>query len=54
MERFNESRGVMIRSWTSDAPWSHRGRYWQFEGVVVDRRLSGRAHVCCAAGALAA
>ena len=25
-ERFNESREVMIRSWTSDVPWSHRGR----------------------------
>lgn len=43
-ERFNESREVMIRSWTSDAPWSHRGRYWQFEGVVVEPPPAQKPH----------
>lgn len=35
-ERFEESLAVILKSWTSDAPWSHRGKYWQFESVVVE------------------
>jgi len=35
-ERFDESVGVMIKAWTSDQPWSHRGKYWQFDNVVVE------------------
>jgi alkanesulfonate monooxygenase SsuD/methylene tetrahydromethanopterin reductase-like flavin-dependent oxidoreductase (luciferase family) len=42
--RFDESREVMIRSWTSDAPWSHRGRFWQFEGVVVEPPPAQKPH----------
>ena len=43
-ERFNESREVMIRSWTSDTPWSHHGKYWQFEGVVVEPPPAQQPH----------
>jgi alkanesulfonate monooxygenase SsuD/methylene tetrahydromethanopterin reductase-like flavin-dependent oxidoreductase (luciferase family) len=35
-ERFQESLDVMTRAWTSDARWSHQGKYWQFEDVVVE------------------
>jgi alkanesulfonate monooxygenase SsuD/methylene tetrahydromethanopterin reductase-like flavin-dependent oxidoreductase (luciferase family) len=35
-ERFDESLGVMLKAWTSDAPWSHRGKYWRFDNVVVE------------------
>jgi len=35
-ERFDESVQLLIRAWTSDVPWSHRGKYWQFENVVVE------------------
>ena len=35
-ERFDESLEVILKAWTSDAPWSHRGKYWQFEEVVVE------------------
>ena len=35
-ERFDESIEVMVRAWTSDAPWSHKGKYWQFDNVVVE------------------
>src|SRR5512145_404055 len=35
-ERFDESLAVMLRAWTSDTPWSHRGKYWQFENVAVE------------------
>src|SRR5919109_1864729 len=34
--RFDECLEVMIKAWTSDAPWSHRGKYWQFEDAVVE------------------
>src|SRR5437588_7232302 len=26
-ERFDESLAVILKAWTSDAPWSHRGKY---------------------------
>jgi alkanesulfonate monooxygenase SsuD/methylene tetrahydromethanopterin reductase-like flavin-dependent oxidoreductase (luciferase family) len=26
----------MLKAWTSDRPWYHRGRYWQFDNVVVE------------------
>ena len=35
-ERFDESVQLLIRAWTSDVPWSHRGKYWQFDNVVVE------------------
>jgi len=35
-ERFEESHEVLLKAWTSEQPWSHRGKYWQFEGVVVE------------------
>jgi alkanesulfonate monooxygenase SsuD/methylene tetrahydromethanopterin reductase-like flavin-dependent oxidoreductase (luciferase family) len=35
-ERFEESLDVMTRGWTSDTRWSHRGKYWQFEDVLVE------------------
>ena len=42
--RFRESREVIVKSWTSDAPWSHRGTYWQFESVVVEPPPAQRPH----------
>lgn len=29
--RFNEAIEVVLRSWTSDAPFSYEGKYWRFE-----------------------
>src|SRR5262244_3895891 len=34
--RFDECLEVLLKAWTSDRPWSHRGKYWQFDGVVVE------------------
>jgi alkanesulfonate monooxygenase SsuD/methylene tetrahydromethanopterin reductase-like flavin-dependent oxidoreductase (luciferase family) len=42
--RFDESRAVIIKSWTSDAPWSHAGKYWRFEGVVVEPPPAQKPH----------
>jgi alkanesulfonate monooxygenase SsuD/methylene tetrahydromethanopterin reductase-like flavin-dependent oxidoreductase (luciferase family) len=34
--RFEEALAVMIRAWTADEPFSHHGRYWHFENVIVE------------------
>jgi alkanesulfonate monooxygenase SsuD/methylene tetrahydromethanopterin reductase-like flavin-dependent oxidoreductase (luciferase family) len=43
-ERFDESVGVMVKAWTSDQPWSHRGKYWQFDNVVVEPPTAQKPH----------
>ena len=42
--RFDESLAVMLKAWTSDEPWSHRGKYWQFENVVVEPPTAQKPH----------
>jgi alkanesulfonate monooxygenase SsuD/methylene tetrahydromethanopterin reductase-like flavin-dependent oxidoreductase (luciferase family) len=42
--RFEECLEVMMKAWTSDAPWSHRGTYWQFDQVVVEPPSAQRPH----------
>jgi alkanesulfonate monooxygenase SsuD/methylene tetrahydromethanopterin reductase-like flavin-dependent oxidoreductase (luciferase family) len=32
-ERFDEAIAVIQRSWTSEEPWSHEGRYWQYSDI---------------------
>src|ERR1700726_4062912 len=34
--RFEESIDVITRAVTSDAPFSHKGRFWQFDNVIVE------------------
>ena len=34
--RFDESLEVMIRAWTLRSRFSHRGRFWHFEDIVVE------------------
>jgi alkanesulfonate monooxygenase SsuD/methylene tetrahydromethanopterin reductase-like flavin-dependent oxidoreductase (luciferase family) len=43
-DRFDECLEVMTRAWTADTPWSHRGKYWQFEGVVVEPPTAQKPH----------
>src|SRR5262245_22699960 len=42
--RFDESLEIMLKAWTSDRPWSHRGRYWQFDNVVVEPPTAQKPH----------
>jgi len=42
--RFDESLEVMLKAWTSDTPWSHRGKYWQFDNVVVEPPTFQKPH----------
>jgi alkanesulfonate monooxygenase SsuD/methylene tetrahydromethanopterin reductase-like flavin-dependent oxidoreductase (luciferase family) len=34
--RFDETLEVMIRAWTERRRFSHRGRFWRFEDIVVE------------------
>lgn len=43
-ERFDESVEVILKAWTSDARWSHRGKYWQFEDIVVEPPTAQKPH----------
>jgi alkanesulfonate monooxygenase SsuD/methylene tetrahydromethanopterin reductase-like flavin-dependent oxidoreductase (luciferase family) len=42
--RFEESIEVMTRAWTSRARFSHRGRFWQFEDIVVEPPPTQQPH----------
>ena len=42
--RFDESLECMLKAWTSDTPWSHRGKYWQFDNVVVEPPTAQKPH----------
>src|SRR5687767_9999486 len=42
--RFDEALDVMTKSWTSAKRFSHRGRYWQFEDIVVEPKPAQAPH----------
>jgi alkanesulfonate monooxygenase SsuD/methylene tetrahydromethanopterin reductase-like flavin-dependent oxidoreductase (luciferase family) len=42
--RFDECLEVLVKAWTSDTPWSHRSKHWQFEDVVVEPPTAQRPH----------
>ena len=35
-ERFDEAMEVITKSFVCDAPFSHRGRHWQYDNIVVE------------------
>ena len=43
-DRFEESLEVITKAWTRDTPWSHRGKYWQFDNVVVEPPTAQKPH----------
>src|SRR5690242_16649914 len=42
--RFDEALAVMLKAWTSDEPWSYRGKYWQLDDVVVEPPTHQKPH----------
>jgi alkanesulfonate monooxygenase SsuD/methylene tetrahydromethanopterin reductase-like flavin-dependent oxidoreductase (luciferase family) len=42
--RFEESLALIVKSWTRDTPWSHQGRFWRFEGVIVEPPTRQKPH----------
>ena len=43
-DRFDESLEVMLKAWTSDERWSHRGKYWQLDNVLVEPPPASKPH----------
>jgi alkanesulfonate monooxygenase SsuD/methylene tetrahydromethanopterin reductase-like flavin-dependent oxidoreductase (luciferase family) len=42
--RFEEGMEVMLKAWTSEERFSHRGRFWHFENIVVEPPTKQRPH----------
>src|SRR6478736_5893664 len=42
--RFEEALDVILRAWTSEQRFSHRGRYWQFDDIVVEPPTRQQPH----------
>jgi alkanesulfonate monooxygenase SsuD/methylene tetrahydromethanopterin reductase-like flavin-dependent oxidoreductase (luciferase family) len=42
--RFDESLAVILQAWTSDQPFSHRGRFWQYEQIIVEPPSAQKPH----------
>jgi len=42
--RFNESLDVIVKSWTAKQRFSHHGRYWRFEDIIVEPPTAQKPH----------
>jgi alkanesulfonate monooxygenase SsuD/methylene tetrahydromethanopterin reductase-like flavin-dependent oxidoreductase (luciferase family) len=42
--RFDECLEVILKAWTADEPFSHRGTYWAFDTIVVEPPTEQRPH----------
>jgi len=42
--RFDECLAVIVKAWTSNEKFSHRGHYWQFDEIVVEPPTAQRPH----------
>ena len=43
-ERFEESLALIVKSWTSDQRFSHHGKFWHFEDIVVEPPTRQKPH----------
>lgn len=42
--RFDESVDVITRAWTADNRFSHHGKFWQFENIIVEPPTRQKPH----------
>jgi len=42
--RFDESLAVITKAFTNNAPFSHKGRYWEFDNIIVEPPPAQRPH----------
>src|SRR4249919_1840664 len=42
--RFDEALEIMLRAWTTRERFSHKGRFWHFEDIVVEPPPAQRPH----------
>src|SRR5215204_6330579 len=43
-ERFEESLALILKSWTSNERFSHHGKFWNFENIVVEPPTRQKPH----------
>ncbi len=43
-ERFDETMAFLKKAWSTDGRFSHQGRHWKFEDVVIEPRPTQRPH----------
>ena len=43
-ERFEESLGLILKAWTCDQRFSHHGKFWHFENIVVEPPTRQKPH----------
>jgi len=43
-QRFEESLEVMTKAFVSETPFSHNGKYWQFDDIVVEPPTAQKPH----------
>ncbi|HEY7966389.1 MAG TPA: LLM class flavin-dependent oxidoreductase [Solirubrobacteraceae bacterium] len=43
-ERYAESLAVILRAWTAPGRWSHHGRFWHYEDVLVEPATAQSPH----------
>jgi alkanesulfonate monooxygenase SsuD/methylene tetrahydromethanopterin reductase-like flavin-dependent oxidoreductase (luciferase family) len=43
-ERFDEGLEVVLKSWTSEQRFSHHGKFWNFENIIVEPPTAQRPH----------
>jgi alkanesulfonate monooxygenase SsuD/methylene tetrahydromethanopterin reductase-like flavin-dependent oxidoreductase (luciferase family) len=42
--RFDESLAVILKAWSSDEPFSHEGRFWDYHEIVVEPPTTQKPH----------
>src|SRR5271163_1054702 len=42
--RFNESLDVIVKAWTAKQRFSHQGKYWKFQDIIVEPPTAQRPH----------
>ena len=42
--RFDESLEIITKAFTAETPFSHRGKFWQFENIVVEPPTAQKPH----------
>jgi alkanesulfonate monooxygenase SsuD/methylene tetrahydromethanopterin reductase-like flavin-dependent oxidoreductase (luciferase family) len=43
-ERFEEGLALVLKAWTSEERFSHHGRYWHFENIIVEPPTAQKPH----------
>jgi alkanesulfonate monooxygenase SsuD/methylene tetrahydromethanopterin reductase-like flavin-dependent oxidoreductase (luciferase family) len=42
--RFNESLDVIVKAWTAKQRFSHQGKYWKFQDIIVEPPTAQKPH----------